>query len=625
MNDRRELQLKVAAGGRAELADIEVSGLVVLEDQDPAKRSRHQAHPPGTLFLIDLGGNDVGGTASALGRLVITLAERRASGLVVAVPEHGPPPAFPAATLAAAARLGTPLLTTTARPSDWEHVNDYLARSRVEYAERQLERLAGLMRRLPMRWADPTALAGITKWLAASLDAHVVVSEPQRGVLASAPRSAQPSDPTPPSANPTGSPVGLHRRKVSLDPTREGEAVLEVASARPFDAADSRLIQHAAHLLGLVDQAQREFGTVHHSVHEAKSIIYQLLTHGEPDKARNLLKTIAPALAAAKEARVFVIDCGSQEQREETLRHRALAATGRSLVVPCPDEARHIVIVEPLLSDDVGDEDLLGQLQRLVARAGSHRLGGSRRRPLAALRAAHEEARTALQSGEHTDGCADLTLGRSSVVDLMDPIPAHAWARHLLVPLRALPPGQRSEMERTLSVALSHPRTMAARLLDVHRNTVAYRLHRAAELLRMDFDRIEQRVLVALALELAAQPPVNQGADYEETSAAVTLEDLLRGPRIRAWAEELLRPLCSDRRGLETTLMAWLEQQGHVERTARELGIADVTVRSHLKTVAQATGRDLGSTSGLRDLFIAVCVRTNSSLHSPSRDPGPVT
>jgi hypothetical protein len=90
INDRRDLQLKVKAGGRAELADIEVSGLVVLEDQDPAKRSRHQAHPPGTLFLIDLGGSDVGGTASVVGRLVITLAERRASGLVVAVREHGP-------------------------------------------------------------------------------------------------------------------------------------------------------------------------------------------------------------------------------------------------------------------------------------------------------------------------------------------------------------------------------------------------------------------------------------------------------------------------------------------------------------------------------------------------------
>ncbi|MGW0778296.1 helix-turn-helix domain-containing protein [Streptomyces sp. NPDC002835] len=616
INEYRELQLKPVADGVG-LADIKVSGLVVLDAQDLTGPPRLTC-PPGTLFLVcDLDFREIGSTARAMGRLIATLANHRPSGVVVAVPDRGPLPAFPSTTLAAAGALRLPLLTTTAQLAAWTHLNEHLARSRVEDAERQVDRLAGLMRRLPVQWSDPAALQRITEWLAAALDVQAVVREPQRGVLASATR-VQPRDST---ALPSHTQEGkspLHRRRVSLAPTRDGDAVLEVTSERPFDPADSRLIQHAAHMLGLVDQAQTEFGTVHRSVRQAKVITYQLLTHGESDKAKNILKAIAPALAAADEARVLVIDCGSQQQREATLRHSMPTATRGSLVVPCPDQPHHIVIVEPVLKDGEGDESLTRELQHLVNSIRSHRMGGSRRRPLAALQAAHQEALTALQLSKYTGNAAVLTPSHSSVMDLLDPIPARTWACSLLQPLHVLPPGQREQLERTLAVALSHPRTTAARLLDVHRNTVAYRLHRAGELLRMDFDRIEQRVLIGLALELAAQPSATQ-VKHDDTPDTPTTEDLFQRPRVRAWADDLLTPLRVDRLDLEATLTTWLDRQGHVDKAAQALGIAEVTVRSHLKRVAQATGRDPSSPSGLRDLFVAVSIRSKTPFPSPLR------
>nr|WP_301549627.1 helix-turn-helix domain-containing protein [Streptomyces sp. MNP-20] len=55
-----------------------------------------------------------------------------------------------------------------------------------------------------------------------------------------------------------------------------------------------------------------------------------------------------------------------------------------------------------------------------------------------------------------------------------------------------------------------------------------------------------------------------------------------------------------------TTAVAWLDCDAHLEPTARLLGMAEGTVRSHLRALETHMSRDLTSLSGMRDLALAL-------------------
>ncbi|MET7621306.1 helix-turn-helix domain-containing protein [Streptomyces sp. NPDC005408] len=617
VDERSELQLRFSEPNAGPYADTKVAAMVVVSEEELLGGRCDFAQPPGTLLLLTLTSGIQGATAAAVDRTLTALAKYRAAGMVVTTPEHHVA-TYPRATHAIARNLRIPLLTTTADPAAWDTLNEGIQACRRQYAERQVENLAGLLHRLPTQLADDSAMDRITMWLADALEAQVLVSDPKRGVLAAAPKTApahlahavitQAAEPDRVQAEMEG--AGVHTRLVALTPTRTDSAVLAVAADRPFDQADARLIQHAAKLLGLVDQAHRGYEGAARSAREARSVTYQLLMNGEPAKAQRVMEGLAPGLLAADEARIYVIDCGSADRREETA-HRCEAVVGeRALIVRCPTDDRHIVIVEPLHDTDPAGVGIAGEVQHLVlSSAGSHRMGGSSRRPIALVPTAYEEAIAALSFTDCRHDPIVLAASTINLVDLLDPLAARAWALRVLAPIRSLPAAQAKEMERTLRIALTQSHTAAGRALGVHRNTVAQRVSRAADLLALDLGQVQSKVVLGLALDITALAE-EPGVPHEGGPPVGTLDELVGGPRVRVWAEALLDLLAADRRDLKRTLQAWLHHEARVEAAARDLSLSELTVRTHLKTIEQVTGRDLATLAGLRDIAIALSVCT---------------
>ncbi|MEV6397345.1 helix-turn-helix domain-containing protein [Streptomyces sp. NPDC051907] len=621
-----ELELRFVEGSSASFAQTKVAAMVVVSQEELLADRCDLAQPPGTLVLLALAAGGVkGAVAAAVDRMLSSLGRYKAAGLVVTARAHELH-AYPAGTRAIAGRLRVPLLTTTAAPAAWQDLNHGIQQCRAQHAERQVDNLAGLLHRLPAQLADPKAMQGIAEWLASALEAQVLVSEPERGVLAAAPDTApaqlaravisQAVHPRP--AQPDTHGTRVHTRLVSLAPATGAEAVLAVAARRPYDQADATLIQHAAKLLGLVDQAQREYETAAQSAREARAVAFQLLMSGEPVKARRVLASLAPGLLSADRARVYVIDCGSARQRAATARHCETAAAGQALVIRCPTVPRHVVVVEPVEAAASAAAGIACELQRFVlSPAGrQHRLGGSGRRPLAHVGSAYEEAVTALGITEHTVDPVVLALSETELVDLLDPVAARRWARSVLAPLKQLPPAQAEQLERTLPRALRFPHTAAARDLGVHRNTLTNRVTKAASLLGLDLALVRNKVTVSLALDVAALPAEPKDADAAADEQP-GLAELLDVSPIRAWAEALLEPLRDERRDLVRTVQAWIEHETLATAAARALGISEVTVRDHLRTVGRLTGRDLAVFADVRDFTLALHICTGRPSIAP--------
>lgn len=492
VDQRTELQLRFLEAMAPAGADTRVSSLVRVSEPELISGRFDVARPSGTLVLLALTtGTLTGRAALATERMLTALAEYSASGLVVTAPVHGLH-VFSAATRALARRLRVQLLTTTAEWAAWKTLNEGIARCRAQYAERQVENLAGLLHRLPTQPADRSATQRITEWLASALEAQVRVGTPRREALADAtqtePAPAHLVEAT------TGGSAGprvraetarsaIHTRQVSLAPTGADAAVLAVEADRPFDNADTWLIQHAAKLWGLVDQVHRGYEMAARSAREARAVTYQLLMSGETATARRVMEGLAPGLPPTGEVRVYVTDCGSADERARTVSRYEAVVADRALVIRCPARERHIVLVEPLRTTCRSGTGVARDVERLVlSHAGPHRLGGSHPRPMAG--------------------------------------------------------------------------TSLARLLDC--------------------------------------------------------------PRIRTWAETLLAPLGADRRDLRRTLWAWLDHDGRVKAVAADLNLSEVTVRNHLRTVEDLTGRCLTGLSGIRDITAALTVCRGIPDLSPS-------
>ncbi len=165
--------------------------------------------------------------------LLRELSRQRAAGLAVVVGQHGAQ-SVPAVIRSSAVRLGVPLLTTTKELHDWHELIPRLREYRYRQAEWHADQLTALLNRLPDRLADAhtvtdadtePATQRIADWLAAAVDAEVVVSDPLRGV-----RRAPTSSPGSPLAPPF---PGRGRSRSRWAPPGPG-AVLSVTPRRPL-------------------------------------------------------------------------------------------------------------------------------------------------------------------------------------------------------------------------------------------------------------------------------------------------------------------------------------------------------------------------------------------------------
>nr|WP_246259812.1 PucR family transcriptional regulator [Streptomyces typhae] len=402
-------------------------------------------------------------------------------------------------------------------------------------------------------------------------------------------------------------PSGPHTRLITLTPARGADTVLAVArSSAPFDDTELRLLGHAARLLGLLDQARREYRAAADASRAARRAAMELLLDGEVDKARRVMAPQAPGLLEADTARVFVVDV-PRTHRDTAVRRCEAVTAGRALVIADPRTDRRIVVVQPVrpgrAADGVGAE-----LTRLIAALGIGSVGGSGVYSMSLLAEALREATAAQGFALQQPGSVALSAHHTDLISLLPAREAQLWARQLLAPLMRND-AQWEQMRDTLLTALAHPYTVAARRLSLHRNTVTRRVARAADALCVDFTSVSDRIAVGLALELVTHRE-QPGGSAAPGEAPPSLRSLLFSPQVTAWADTLLLSARGDRRDLLTTATVWLTHDAHIEPTARTLGLSEATVRSHLRALEQHLARDLGSLGGLRDLQFSLHVVT---------------
>ncbi|TQE38899.1 PucR family transcriptional regulator [Streptomyces ipomoeae] len=578
----------------------------------------------GTLFLVSLDTSAPSRpTAQALDHLIRLLARHKAAGLVLAA--HGQDlHALPEPTQAVANSLELPLLTTSAEATAWERVNEDLQVQRARFAERQVEHLDGLLSRLPTRLADPTATRRIADWLSVALDAEVLVTSARRGVLAAAPDSApaglahavitETHNATPPG------PGAMHTRIVSISPgapDSDDEARLAIASHTPFDTAAATLIQHAAKLLGLCDQARREHRTEVETPRSVRHAAFQLLMRGETVLAQVVYTGAAQALLDTETARVYVVDTGPHD-REDTLRWCERALADQAIVSACPGKPKHILVLDPLREHDRVET----VLRDLIAERQGHLMGQSRLHPLAETAVGYMEALSAVGNAAATP--QRISLGGSEVkfAPLLPRREAKAWAAHLMAPLLNDFTGRGDEQKlllETLPTALSFKHTEAAGGLGVHRNTVTQRLNRAGKILSLDLrGSMNDRVLTLLALDILALPnPDDDPADPVDAPdfAALMMTGAADGT-VKAWAEDRLGPVQADQRDLVETLCVWLENNLSTKETARALGLSEATVRNHTRDAATLLGMDFSTKMiGVHDTDVMTVADIALALH----------
>ncbi|WP_253916916.1 helix-turn-helix domain-containing protein [Streptomyces sp. MNP-20] len=491
-------------------------------------------------------------------------------------------------------------------------MRQHFQEGRLAAVKREAARLDALIATLPTQLADGRAMQHIADGLVQALDAHVLVSEPDRVLAASPPtaaeslaravirRSLQNAG--------SGGATGPHAQLFSLAPSSGTDTVLAAARpSPPFDDADIRLLGHAARFLGLLDQARREYGSAAAASEATRAAVLELLMSGEVAKARRVMATQAPGLLEAQTVRVYVL-ATAPARRGATARRCEAAVGSRALVVTDLDDDRRVLVIHPLRPGP-GDATVADELTRVVASLGPDTsLGGSRTYAITLTADALREAGLAQRLAVHQPGSIALSAHRADPVTLLPQLAAQRWAHHLLHPLMC-PARQWERTRETLNSALAYPYTVAARRLHLHRNTVARRVNRAAARLRMDFSTVSDRIAVGLALDLVSHHGVPDRT-VTLSEPPPSLRCLLRTPQVTAWADALLAPARGDRRALLTTATSWLHHNLHVEPTARALGVTVVTVRSHLQALEAHMDRDLACLSGQRDLQYALHVLT---------------
>ncbi|MEV4448773.1 CdaR family protein [Streptomyces mirabilis] len=557
----RALSLAATAGGA--LGDVRDALVVIGDFWASGRTSVHEGVEP----------------------LLRELSRQRAAGLAVVVGQHGAQ-SVPVVIRSSAVRLGVPLLTTTKELHDWHELIPRLREYRYQQAEWHADQLTALLNRLPDRLADARtatdadtdAMQRIADWLAAAVDAEVVVSDPLRGVLAAAPDVLTRQPPRTPFPR---------TRTESLPLSAAGSgAVLSVTPRRPLDDVRTELLGHAAKAMGLIDRTRLR-DQLAETRREVQLSVLQLLMVGEEVAAQRVLAGLAPGLLATESVRVHVIDC-AREDREVALRRAEDALAGRALLARCP-VFNHLIVVDPLQTDEDAPGGVWHTLEAVVAALPGHCMGGSRVYALSSVADAYTQAAGTLVTARRTAGRVALAEQRADLMDVLPPATARRWAGTLLRPVLTLPAGQREQLVRTLELGLEFPHTAVGRLLGIHRNTVTHRISKGFGLLGLDRGQVLNRVVVSTALQVV----VKYGHDAHSADPAADFTAMVSAPEVRAWADSFLEPLRADRRDLLRTLRVWLENDIHTGRTAAALDMAPVTVRSHLRAAAPLIQRHL--------------------------------
>ncbi len=505
--------------------------------------------------------------------------------------------------------------------------------------ETRRERLQlGLLEQMRRQANDPS-LQRLIAWLADAIDGHVTVTSATGQLLAQAPEGARA----------ILAPAAHERSRVAVGELKsavldEGSlkarllaighhaphSVLAAARTEPYPAPVAEIVGHVADLVALLlptTEFKASWQRVRQATTEVGVAIFQLLMGGQVALARRSAASIAPQVLA-DDVRVYVVDCRAGKRdhtaevietairncglaRRRTKAEREATAPG-ALVVRCPAYDNHLIIVTPAEDgprqpSGSGRSNPVGEtLRKIVADQPGHYLGASETTALARIADAYRDATRALNVAQHLPERTWQYNGHSQLASVLDDR-APQWAETFLQPLFHAPYAERDHLFTTARLALAFPTTEAAKILDVHRNTVASRFRRVGDLLQLDLSDIRARAVLDLALQIDARAASLQPTP--PSSGTASLEEVLSTCTAHTWAEMTLAPLDQDQRNLRHTLRAWLAHNTSADCAAAELGVHPQTIRGHLRSAERLLQRTLlAGAAGAHEMVIALFI-----------------
>ncbi|MCX5386649.1 helix-turn-helix domain-containing protein [Streptomyces sp. NBC_00083] len=558
-------------------------------------------------------------------RLLRSLERHGAAGLALAL-RGDPAGDVPPVVRQTALRLSIPLMTTRARAEVWTCVDRGLSRTWQRQATQHMERIAQYVGHLPDGFHRPDAPEHLVTGLSKSLAAYVLFVDSTVGEV----RAEYPLD-APDVHRYTAHDIVLSKETsrspqfrnalhvVKLTVGRSADALfLVMVSATPFEGETLALAEHTAKLLVLA----QDVAQVRRLTDSARGVrlgVFQMLIGGQIVLAQRAMEGLSPGLLQVEHVRVYVIATPSRS-RDELVGALEPVTDGRALLVRCPARNDHIIAVEPLrrTGHAAGGTPRAGRPHALVdvltdAIAGRPgcAIGGSRPYGLADVADAYSEAANALVSAHHNAERVGMFDGSSQLAPLLGEA-AHSWAEHVLAPVLGLPYVVRDELIGTMRIALDFPYTETARILGAHRNTVAARAARVAEVLGgegrpLDLKDVRVRTVLHLALSLFRTWNPRGGGVPDEPS----LPSILRSAPARTWAEDLLHPLRGAAPSLAPTVRTWVRCNLHIDDTAEAVGVGAATVRKRLRQAEALLQRDLSTgLAGAHALTLALATTT---------------
>ncbi|MEU6374908.1 helix-turn-helix domain-containing protein [Streptomyces sp. NPDC046909] len=392
---------------------------------------------------------------------------------------------------------------------------------------------------------------------------------------------------------------GRHQRLVRVEQPYTAEVgVLAVCREAPFDRRTADMVTHTAQVIELLLRARETAAAgrrLERATADLRLAILQLLMVEDIVSARRVAAGLWPGLLDTDSACVYVVE-GSAGERDRLADACLDATREQALVVRCPAVDQHVIVVAP-------EETAARELRSLIEGRPGTFMGGSARQSLARTATAYGQAVSALAVAHFRPDNAAVYAERTHPERLMDPARLHDWTTRLLSPLDVLAHHTHAELLATTRLGLEFTAVSAAKVLGVSRNTVRARMERVEGLLGTDFSDLTVRALVHLALN--TQVGMEQGPGARQT-APVQLWELLSGPALRTWAQELLGRLDTDTRDLRRTVRTWIAAGGNAERAAQTLGVHAQTVRDHVRSAEPVLERQLlAASSDLYEVVLA--------------------
>ncbi|RKS70891.1 PucR-like helix-turn-helix protein [Actinomadura pelletieri DSM 43383] len=382
--------------------------------------------------------------------------------------------------------------------------------------------------------------------------------------------------------------------------------VLVVGGGDPFTPEARRLVTDAARLIGTrwrLDELTRRQARVEEVDLRNREAVLHFLMTGQLSAARRTAGALRPELADM--VRVHVAE-GPKKARDRLVARCVEATDDRAWVVRCPLYAQHVIVLAPVSASQSREDPFTRALQELVPRRGDVCVGVGLPVPLADTGTGWEQAYHALAVARNSADRFARFNPQESLAGLLGP-DGRRWALAKLRPLlrhrpdRPQDPGA-AELTETLRSWLSFS-SGVARVLKIHRNTLASRLRRIEGLLGCDLTDLATQTEVHLALRLVGSPE-------DEDAKEITLDALLATDHVRHWAKNQLQPLVDqDSPLLLDTLRCWLDSDANLKTAATSLGISVPGLRKRLVRIEGLLERSLlGAPSVRYDLWIALHV-----------------